>query len=290
MSVTSIAKRVQHQWGLLLDRFRGAVPRSVLCDWIARETGGDRFAVSRDPVLIEVGLSQAPLARARALGCDPFDHVGACWLAGYEAVADAKRWTRTLADEGNGRWLDKADRNLWYVCQMDYSVGTRGLGHFLRGAILTAEKAGRIPSDLGLMNEAISFVCSIDLSRPPHRAFIGRQSPEIVVKRFLKHRDWIKAAEKIGPVDGAPPGWDPPDSPPEGVQPFPTALLSAALTCADKSATAEEHARAHADVKAYAIARRRREGAVPPPAMYKIASFLRPHFYRRRVGDLYGVC
>lgn len=285
----AIGKRLIVEYGLLLDQYRGPVPLAVLVDWIARETGGDRFAVSRDPVLIEVGLSQAPLARARALDCDPFDDEGGCWLAGYEAVADARRWRRELDTLGQARWLARDDHNLWYVCQMDYSIGTSALRHLITCATLSAEHAGRIPSDLGLMGEIINYATANDLSLPQHARHWGRQTPEVIVARCIKHRTWIEQAATFGPVDGCPPGWAPPERRPAHAPSFPRELIAQVLVCLDKSATADDRKGARKTVEAYAKARKRREGASSAPIFHRIARFIWPHFYRRRVGDLYGV-
>lgn len=270
--------------GPTLDRHRGFVPAPLLAHWFAAETGCDRLAVSSDRKLIEVGWSQVPLARARELWCDPFDAEGACWIAGYEAILDAARWRAVDSPDpirrDIGRWLVQSDRNLYYVCELDYSIGTGALRHVLQCTIAHAAANGRGPGDLGLMTEVVEWSVATDLALPLHSRHWGRQTPEQVGSRILKHRDWMREAALVGPIDDPPPGEMPGIARPVGVAPFPAELVPAAKVCARES-TAGERQKAWKAVQAYAAARRRREFA--PRA--SLAFRLRKLFERDEVAE-----
>lgn len=269
MGIVDVARKAKKAHGPTLDRFRSFVPLALLLDWIARETNWFRFSVSRDPVLIEVGWSQAPLARAWQADVDPFDAVGACWLACREAIDDGLFWQGGGVRRGEdpetwqedlAAWLAKPGPDLWYCVQMDYSVGSGAFRRILRSTLQRAKAAGRGPGGAGLMAEVLDWERNTDLAAPALARAWGRQSPAIISKRIRKHAVWVAQSAELGPLDG-PPGGTPPQSRPDGVPGFPAALVEAARVCAraGKGATREEHAAAHADVKAYASARARAE-------------------------------
>ncbi len=256
MGTTAIAKRLDHDLGPLLDTMRGPVPRSLLCYWCAAETGGDQFAVSTDKVLIEVGLSQAPLARARALKADPFDLVGGAWLHCYEANADHKRWSQV----GRGR-------DILYLMLLDYSIGGGATRHVVS---LTEHYRGRGDT---IEARAKWIALNVDLSLPPHVHYWGRQSGELVAKRLVKQGDRLDAAAKIGTLD-APVACEPPTAPPEGVPPFPTDLVPMAKVCANREASPDEHRSAWERVRAYAKRRRNAERMSKAPIVWRAARLL----------------
>jgi hypothetical protein len=269
-----------------LSQFHGDVPPAVLLDWILRETGGNRFAVSRDPVLVEVGWSQAPLARARFLGVDPFDEIGGAWLACIEAALDVARWQHRL--DG---WAMRP-RDALYLAQMSYSVGDGCLAHVAQTAIDRARKGGRTPADRGLAAECIDIANLVDWTAPPWSERRGRQTPEQVKDRFSKHARWISEAVKYGPVDDAPHGPPPSDCllrpdgtecPPRelrrlwsGILPdFPAALVLMSAVCADRSAPPEQREAGWLAVRRYAKARRKAERAPRAPIVFRAMSLLR---------------
>jgi len=269
LGVVEVARKAALAHGPTLDRYRSFVPLALLLDWIARETNWFRFTVSRDPVLIEVSFAQAPLARAYRLDVDPFDPVGSCWLACREAIDDGLFWRGGGVRRGEEpeawqddlvEWLAAGGADLWYVVQMDYSVGSGALRRILRSTLQRAMAASRGPADRGLMAEVLDWERNTDLAAPALARAWGRQSPAIVSKRIRKHAVWVRDAAKIGPLDG-PAGGTPPEARPLGVPAFPAALVAAARVCAaaGKGATREEHAAAHAQVRSYARARARRE-------------------------------
>lgn len=266
MGALDIARKADPVHGPTLDRWRSFVPRALLLYWIAKETGWDRLAVSSDRYLIEVGWGQLPLARARALGADPFNVFGACWLACVEILHDAAHWRAAESDDPErrriGSWLLRADRNLWWVVQMDYSIGTGALRHVLNCAISRAEANHRTPSDLGLMAEALDWLRVTDIALPVHARHWGRQKPEQIAARMRKHKAWTEEAAKLGPIDDAPAGGEPPTERPSFVPPFPAELVRPANVCALGSrATAEQHEAAWKAVRAYRDKRRRQEFA-----------------------------
>jgi hypothetical protein len=276
MGTLATARKGSLVYGPTIDLYRGFVPLSLLLYWIAKETGFYRLGVSIDKKLIEVGLSQVPLMRAWELDCDPFDARGACWLACIEALHDAAHWRAEGSEDPLhqkiGEWLVKADRNLWWVVQMDYSVGTGALEYILAGAIARAENAERGPDERGLMIEAIDWAATTTLSEPFHQRHWGRQSPEQIMARILKHRDWIAGASKLGPLDDAPAGGRAPLARPQGVAPFPTSLLSAAKVCA-RASSPEERLRAWNFVRRYAKERARIEIAPKAPRLFRVAKW-----------------
>jgi hypothetical protein len=277
MGAVAQCEKARRAHGPTLDLYRGFVPLALLLYWIWMETRWSRFAVSRDRKLIEVGWSQTPLARAWQLGCDPFNTIGALWLACIEALHDAAHWRAEGTDDEEkakiGAWLKRPDRSLWWVIQMDYSIGTHALEHVLSGAVARADANGRGPSDLGLMVEAIEWVETTDLTLPLHARHWGRQTPQQIHDRSLKHRDWLRGAAKVGPIDDAPAGEAPPLVRPPGVPGFPTDLITEAKVCA-RSSTPEERLRAWESVGAYAAARRRRENTKRVPLGLRIAAYL----------------
>lgn len=279
MGALDDARKAERAHGPTLDRNRGFVPLALLLYWIAKETGWDRLAVSSDRYLIEVGWSQVPLARARDLGADPFDCFGACWIAGLEALRDAAYWRGENTDDPErhrvGLWLLHADRNLWWTIQMDYSIGTGALRHVLNCAIARAEANHRGPDDRGLMAEALDWIRVADLALPIHARHWGRQTPEQIRARCRKHKTWTEEAAKLGPIDDAPSGGDPPPSRPSWVPPFPPELVRPANVCALGSrATAEQHEAAWAVVRAYAKARRAKEFASKASLAFRAAKLL----------------
>lgn len=279
MGALDIARKADRVHGPTLERNRGFVPRALLVYWIAQETGWDRLAVSTDRYLIEVGWSQVPLARARDLGADPFDCFGACWIAGLEAIKDAAYWRGETTDDPErhrvGLWLLRSDRNLWWVIQMDYSIGTGALRHVLNCAISRAEANHRGPADNGLLAEVLDWMRVTDLSLPVHARHWGRQSPEQIVKRIKKHVVWIDESAKLGPLDDAPPGDDPPASRPAWIAPFPQDLVRPANVCAlGQRATKEQHEAAWKAVRAYRDARRKREFAPQAPLGQRVKALL----------------
>lgn len=266
MGTVSVARKWNDVHGPTLDRYREFVPRELLAYWICAETGGDRLACSTDPKLVELGWPQAPIARAFQMGMDPFHVFGGLWCACREALDDAAHWRGVGSDDLQrqkiGRWLVKADSNLWYVIQMDYSVGTGALRYILSRAIARAEANKRGPEDRGLMVEAIDWASTADLAA--HRSHWGRQSPEIILKRILKHRDWIHRAAQLGDLDSADPGDACPKSLPAGCPRFPTELVQNAKIAA-RDSTREELKASLADVRGYIRRRRRKEYAPKAP-------------------------
>ena len=248
--------------GPTIERYRLIVPLAILLVWILRETAWYRFAVSIDKKLIEVGWSQAPIYRAYQLHVDPFDTIGSLWLACLEANKDADYWRAIGSDDEQrlkiASWLTKCDANLWYCVIMDYSLGTGGLRHALLEAIKRAERKGRGPDDLGLMNEVIDWAEHTNLAAPEHTTYWGRAEPDIVDLRIHKHEDWIIECQKLGPLDG-PPGGTPPEERPLGVPDFPSVLVNNAKLAARKDTTPEQRLVNWQEVKDYAAARARRE-------------------------------
>jgi len=280
MGTLDVARKAERVHGPTLDLYRGFVPLALHLYWIAKETGWDRLAVSSDRHLIEVGWSQVPLARARDLGADPFDCFGACWIAGLEALRDAAYWRAETSDDPErrriGAWLQHADRSLWWVIQMDYSIGTGGLRHVLNCTVSRAEANGRGPADRGLLAEALDWLRVTDISRTVHTRHWGRQKPEQIRSRMLKHRDWTEEAAKLGPIDDSTAGGDPPSVRPSWVAPFPPELVRPANVCAlGKRATAEQHEAAWKAVRAYAKARRAREFASKASLAFRAAALLK---------------
>ena len=266
MGAIAVAKRAENAHGPTLDLYRGFVPRAILLHWIAKETGWDRLAVSIDKRLIESGWSQAPLARAwsQAGGVDPFDTYGACYLAGLEAIEDAAYWMNAKGSDDPDRirvaeWLPRHDRNLWYICELDYSVGSGALRHISYCATLWAQGKGRKPSDRGLMAEIIDWCETADLSQPKHRQYFGRQSPEKILARVRKHADWVRDSAEVGPIDDAPEGQYPPERRPDECAPFPRELVADATVVNQRDATADQCERSWKSVRSYVKARRRRE-------------------------------
>lgn len=245
------------RYGDLIDRYRGVVPRSLLVVQMALESRGDPFAVSKDPVLIEVGLSQAPIARAWRLDVDPFDIEGGIWLGCLEANADAERYRALVPD------ISAADT--WYLMLLDYSIGSKAVAHLVRATQAWVERrrvCGIAPG--GLLADIPAWAKAMDLALPRHARHWGRQSPEIIGVRIRRQVTRLSWAGALGPIDGPGnvPGPPPPATRPPALPAFPTALISAVRIAAHPRATSEQHAKAHAEVEAY-VRRRRGQGAQP---------------------------
>lgn len=238
--------------GELIERYRGVVPRSLLVVQMAIESLGDPFAVSKDPVLIEVGLSQAPIARAWRLDVDPFDVEGGIWLGCVEANADAERYRAFVPG------ISAADT--WYLMLLDYSIGTKAVEHVVRATQAWVERRrtrGIAPA--GLLADIPAWAKTTDLALPQHARHWGRQSPEVIGMRIRRQVTRLSWARALGPVDGPsyvanPP---PPATRPPALPAFPAELVPAARIAANPRATSEQHAMAHAEVRAYARKRRR---------------------------------
>ena len=267
MGAISVARAADKAHGPTLDLYRGFVPRALLLHWAAKETGWDRLAVSVDKRIIEVGLPQAPLARAWKTGkdgVDPFNVYGACYLMGREALDDADYWIAAGTDDPErrriARWLPKRDRNLWYACEMDYSIGTGGCRKVFGSAVAWAEASGRGPYDRGLMAEVLDWADRTDLDALAVRGYFGRQSGSKVKSRIDKHAEWVRDAAEVGPIDDAPEGGYPTEEPPrDKVPPFPPELKPAAMVVNQRDAGDDDCLRSWQAVRAYAKARRRRE-------------------------------
>lgn len=279
MSIIDIAKNAEKLYGQTLDLFRYFVPRSLLLHWIAEETGWERFAVSSDKRLIEVGWSQVPIITAYKLNTDPFHSTGALWLAGTECLRDASYWRAENAKETDkyyeirkdvSKWLTENDRNLWWVIEEDYSIGTFSLRHVLHCALKRAEAAGRTPKDRGLMNESIDWAEHTDLSLPIHKQYWGRQEPEKILMRLKKHKDWIEEAEMIGPIDDAPYGEQPIMTRPQYIPAFPREIIQSAKTVNNPDATTEQCTVAWKAVKAYVKERKAKENTPSAPLTYRV--------------------
>jgi hypothetical protein len=147
LTVIERAKAGLATHGAMLDAYRAEVPRGLLAIWITKEAGWDRFALSKDPVLIECGMSQAPLATCRKLDADPFDLETGLWLAGREAVADARQWSHATDECGNPEcwveWVTPPGRALWWLTQMPYSIGDGAIDHVLRCSVARSTAQGR---------------------------------------------------------------------------------------------------------------------------------------------------
>jgi hypothetical protein len=234
------------RYGELIDRYRGAVPRSLLVVQAALESRGDPFAVSKDPVLIEVGLAQAPIARAWRLDVDPFDVEGGIWLGCVEANADAERYRAFV--------LGISPADTWYLMLLDYSIGTKAVEHVVRAVQAWVERRrarGIAPG--GLLADIPAWAKVTDLTLPQHARHWGRQSPEIIGVRIRRQATRLSWARTLSPIDG--PGYAPVPPPPATRPPalpaFPADLVPAARVAANPRATGEQHAKAHAEVKAY---------------------------------------
>lgn len=239
MTVLSEARSLLALCGHAMDAWRGPVPAPLLAYWAACETGGDRLAVSRDPVLIECGLSQAPLARCLALDVDPFDDDAGVWLLCYEAVQDHSYWSRYLT----------APRDVLYWMLLDYSLGRRGA----RQVLMLCES---LAATHGASREAQALWLAghVDLDR--HGKW-GRVDGAKVARRLRKQSERLDAAAMLGPLDG-PPGGSPTPRP-DGLQRLPRAIRSPALVCASNVAPPDVRARALQEVRDYVRQRRRRE-------------------------------
>lgn len=240
------------RYGELIERYRGVVPRALLVVQMALESRGDPFAVSKDPVLIEIGLSQAPIARAWRLDVDPFDVEGAIWLGCVEANADAERYRAFVPG------ISAADT--WYLMLLDYSIGTKAVEHVVRAIQAWAVRRrtrGIAPADL--LADIPAWAKLTDLALPQHARHWGRQSPEIIGVRIRRQVTRLSWARALGSIDG--PGYvanpPPPASRSPALPAFPTALVPVARVAANPRATSEQHARAHAEMKAYVKPRRR---------------------------------
>lgn len=276
----------------MIRRWNGLVPAVVIAELIRRETGLNVYAVSFDKVLVEVGLSQAPLWRAWRLNADPFDLETAVWIACREAVDDALRWesaVREMTDEMGGgptaaNWAQR-DRGLWYLCHLDYSVGSSALRHILRCTIRRAESAGRDPDDRGLMDEVVGWAEATDLSLPVHSRWWGRQTPKQILDRVRKHKRWILEEARLDDIDRDAGGPEPPMVRPDDLRPFPPELVPAARLCG-VPVRGEQAAANHERVRQYARARARggpHEARLPTLA--RLRNLIVVPRGRRRNGD-----
>lgn len=238
-SVDTAAQKLLVECGPLLERWRGQVPASLLAYWSASETGGDRLAVSRDPVLIECGLSQAPLARCLALDVDPFDDDAGVWLLCYEAAQDHDYWARYLT----------LPRDVLYWILLDYSLGRRAARQVL--ALCESRTTACGP---GRQEQALWLAGNLDLDAI---GGWGRVSGAKVAKRLREQARRLCAAADLGPLDGQPGGSPTPR--PDGLQRLPRALRSPALVCASNVAPPDVRARALQEVRDYVCQRRSRE-------------------------------
>jgi hypothetical protein len=245
------------RYGELIDRYRGVVPRSLLVVQMALESRGDLLAVSKDHVLIEVGLSQAPIARAWRLDVDPFDAEGAIWLGCVEANADADRYRAFVPG------ISSADT--WYVMLLDYSIGTKAVEHVVRATQAWVDgRRARGVAPAGLLADIPAWAKATDLALPRHARHWGRQSPEVIGVRIRRQATRLSWARAFGPIEGPDyvAGPPPPSTRPPALPAFPAALVPAARVSANPRATKEQHAREHAEVRAYARRRvRGRRGA-----------------------------
>lgn len=239
MTVLSEARSLLALCGHAMDAWRGPVPAPLLAYWAACETGGDRLAVSRDPVLIECGLSQAPLARCLALDVDPFDDDAGVWLLCYEAAQDYDYWSRYLAR--------RIDTLYWML--LDYSLGRRAARQVL--ALCESRTTACGP---GRQEQAIWLASNVDLDAI---GGWGSVSGAKVAKRLREQARRLCAAAELGPLDG-PPGGSPTPRP-DGLQRLPRAIRSPALVCASNVAPPDVRARALQEVRDYVRQRRRRE-------------------------------
>jgi len=275
MGTLQIARAWVEVHGPTLDRYRSFVPRDLLAYWICAETAGDRLAVSTDKKLVEMGWPQAPIARARRMDVDPFHTYGGLWCACLEALEDAAHWRAAGSDDLQrqkiGRWLARSDSNLWWVIQMDYSIGTGALRWVLQRAIARAETQGRGPDNRGLMAEAIDWGERTDLGSEQNRGHWGRQSPEIILKRLLKHRVWIVEAAKMGPLDDAPAGAEPTERRPDNAPEFPAELIPNAKIAA-RDSTQEDLTASWRGVLRYRNKRREREYAPKAPLVKRFTT------------------
>lgn len=290
MGTLQIARKWVEVHGPTLDRYRSFVPRDLLAYWICAETAGDRLAVSTDKKLVEMGWPQAPIARAFRMNVDPFHTYGGLWCACLEALEDAAHWRAAGSDDLQrqkiGRWLERADSNLWWVIQMDYSIGTGALRWVLQRSIAWAEGKGRGPADRGLMTEAIDWGERTDLGSEQNRGHWGRQSPAIILKRLLKHRVWIVEAAKMGTLDDAAPGAEPTEQRPSNAPAFPPELIPNAKIAA-RNSSQEDLVASWREILAYRNRRRRREYAPKAPVVARIAAGTKALI--RDAGDLIGV-
>jgi hypothetical protein len=239
------------RYGELIDRYRGVAPRSLLIVQMALESRGDPFAVSKDPVLVEVGLSQAPIARAWRLDVDPFDVEGGIWIGCVEANADAGRYRAFVPG------ISPADT--WYLMLLDYSIGTKAVEHVVRATqALVERRRTRGIAPRGLLADIPAWAKATDLALPQHARHWGRQSPETIEMRIRRQATRLSWARALGPIDGPDyvPGLSPPASRPPALLAFPADLVPAARISANPRTTSEQHAKAHAAVRAYVRKRR----------------------------------
>ena len=244
------------RYGELIDRYRRVVPQSLLVVQMALESRSDPFAVSKDLVLIEVGLAQAPIARAWRMDVDPFDAEGAIWLGCVEANADAERYRACVPG------ISPTDT--WYLMLLDYSIGTKAVEHVVRATQAWVERRrtrGIAPA--GLLVDIPTWAKATDLALPQHARHWGRQSPEVIGVRIRRQVTRLSWARAVGPIDG--PSYSsgplPPTTRPPALPAFPADLVAAARISANPRATSEQHARAHAEVRACVRKRRRATGA-----------------------------
>lgn len=255
--------------------YAGIVPPSIIATLIYSETGGDRFAVSRDPVLIECGLSQAPLYRFADEDLDPFDAEGGIWLRCRDFNADAA-W---LMDE-YGRIFYEPSRSLWLGCVLRYSIGKRSLEKVI--ASVEAWRRARLAKDLVVGPDFEADCAAWAKTDLPHRIQWGRQSSQKIAERVggKKHRRRLDVAEAIDGLRsgcfGSPPATRPahmPDLPRELDGPCLVARKAYRQTSAENAANL-------ARVRAYATQARRRARASKAPLTWRVGKAL-----ARAIGD-----
>lgn len=239
-----------------VDLWRGLAHRGLCAYRVTEESGGDRFAVSRDPVLIEVGWSQVPLAYAWRRGVDPFTEQGGIYLLCRDEHEAAAKWAEQIPG--------LSARDLAYLTALNYSVG----GGATRRLLVLAELARQHGTTY---EERIVWVGEhVDLGTPKNRRAWGRQKPEQIRARIAKKHRWLNAAEKIVPFTGQ----AGPLPPPDGPGPFPVELIRYARVCESRSATHAEHVATRDAVIAYAKARRRAERGRKAPLLWRLGKRL----------------
>jgi hypothetical protein len=234
------------RYGNVIERYRGVVPRSLLVVQMALESRGDPCAVSKDPVLIEVGLSQAPIARAWRMDVDPFDVEGAIWLGCVEADADADRYRAFVPG------ISAVDT--WYLMLLDYSIGTKAVEHVVRATQAWVDgRRARGVAPAGLLADIPAWAKATALALPRHARHWGRQSPEVIGVRIRRQASRLSWARAFGPIEGPDyvAGPPPPSTRPSALPAFPAALVAAARISANPRASWERHLEAHAQVKAH---------------------------------------
>lgn len=222
MSKVEAIRDLINGWSTAWETWRGPVPTSLLATQCYLESGGSPYSVSRDPVLIEVGLSQEPLGVAYSLDVDPFSWTGGIYMA---CMAGRRRWTRLA----QGPLMRTAWLPYWTL--LSYSLGDAAVRRIL-------DRFGPDPQ--------------VILARPWAVGAVGRQSAVKVAWRIVRQEKRRKLAAEVGPLD-EPPGI--PAVPPiPRPAPLPLALRRVAARASRGEATLEDWRM----VRAYAKDRARR--------------------------------